>query len=150
MTLLEDVRYAFRVLRKSPAYTLTAVAALAPGIGANTAIFNVFNALLLRSLPYGNHATIVAVWEDVSHAGFPRNTPAAGNYNDWRTKVPAFQDVAAADTYDANLSGEGEPEKPWRGDSGRMPIPLASASSGAASRTPDRGSPSSTWCATST
>jgi hypothetical protein len=111
MTLIDDFRYALRVLRKSPAYTATAIAALALGIGANTAIFSVFNALLLGSLPYGDPQTLVAVWEDASKMGYPRNTPAPGNFSDWKTEIPAFQDVAAADTYDAILTGDGEPEK---------------------------------------
>ena len=81
MTLLDDSRYALRVLRKSPTYTLTAIAALALGIGANTAIFSVFNALLLRSLPYGDPRSLVIVWEDASQMGFPRNTPAPGNFS---------------------------------------------------------------------
>src|ERR1035438_6596746 len=54
---------------------------------------------------------LVAVWEDASKMGFPRNTPAPGNFSDWKTSIPAFQDVAAADTYDAILTGDGEPEK---------------------------------------
>ena len=111
MTVLDDVRYAIRVLRKSPAYTTTAVAALALGIGANTAIFSVFNALLLRSLPYGDPQTLAAVWEDGSAMGFPRDTPSAGSYHDWATQISAFRGVAAADTYDAIITGEGEPEK---------------------------------------
>ena len=111
MTILDDVRYALRVLRKSPAYTVTAVAALALGIGANTAIFSVFNALLLHSLPYGDPQSLVAVWEDAVALGFPRDTPSAGSFQDWKTQVPAFQDVAAADTYDATITGDGEPEK---------------------------------------
>lgn len=111
MTLVDDLRYALRVLRKSPAYTVTAIAALGLGIGASTAIFSVFSALLLRSLPYGDPQTLVAVWEDASKMGFPRNTPAPGNFSDWKTSIPAFQDVAAADTYDAILTGDGEPEK---------------------------------------
>ncbi len=111
MTLLDDTRYALRVLRKSPTYTLTAIAALALGIGANTAIFSVFSALLLHSLPYGNPSSLVIPWEDAAEIGFPRNTPAPGNFSDWKTKIPAFEDVAATDTYDANLTGEGEPEK---------------------------------------
>jgi putative ABC transport system permease protein len=107
MALIDDLRYALRVLRKSPAYTVTAIAALGLGIGANTAIFSVFSALLLRSLPYGGSGTLLAVWEDASKVGFPRNTPAPGNYSDWKTGIPAFQDVAAADTYDALLTGDG-------------------------------------------
>ncbi|HEY1339660.1 MAG TPA: ABC transporter permease [Bryobacteraceae bacterium] len=110
MKLVEDLRYAWRTLRRTPGYTITAIVALALGIGANTAIFSVFNALLLRSLPYRDPQSLVMLWEDLSQMGFPRNTPSAGSYNDWATKIPAFDGVAAADTYDVNLTGEGEPE----------------------------------------
>jgi putative ABC transport system permease protein len=107
----QDIRFGLRMLRKSPGFTMVAVAALGLGVGANTAIFSVVNAVLLRSLPYHDPQRLVMVWEDASKVGFPRNTPAPGNYSDWKTKIPAFEDVAALDARDFNLTGDGEPEK---------------------------------------
>jgi putative ABC transport system permease protein len=111
MILLSDLRYGIRVLWNNPGFSVVAIVALALGIGANTAIFSVVNAVLLGSLPYRGPQTLVRVWEDVSALGFPANTPAPGNYADWKTKIPAFEDVAATTDEDFNLVGEGEPEK---------------------------------------
>ncbi len=97
--------------RKAPGFTLVAVAALALGIGANTAIFSVVNAVLLSTLPYADAGRLVMVWEDASTFGFPRNTPAPGNFADWRTEIEAFEGVGAVDTRDFNLTGTGNPEK---------------------------------------
>ena len=80
--LLADVRCGLRLLRKSPGFTAIAIATLALGIGANTAIFSTVDAILIRALPYADPDRIVMVWEDAHEAGFPRNTPAPGNYTD--------------------------------------------------------------------
>src|SRR5262249_812842 len=72
------------------------VLAVALGIGANTAIFSVIDALLIRPLPYANPDRVVMVWEDAWQAGFHRNTPAPGNYNDWLRLNRSFTGIAAA------------------------------------------------------
>src|SRR5260221_14733616 len=94
-TLLADLRYALRLLRQAPGFTAIAVLALALGIGANTAIFSTFDSVLLRPLPYQDPDRVVMVWEDVSHAGFPKNTPAVANWSDWRAMNHSFTDIAA-------------------------------------------------------
>jgi len=110
-TLLKDLRYGIRSLLKRPSFTAIAVITLALGIGANTAIFSLVNAVLLRTLPFADPDRLVMIWEDASFAGFPRNTPAPANYVDWRTQGQTFADMAAQDMRSFNLTGDGEPEK---------------------------------------
>jgi putative ABC transport system permease protein len=110
-TLLKDIRYGIRSLLNRPGFAAVAVITLALGIGANTAIFSVVNAVLLRPLPFPDPARLVMVWEDASFAGFPRNTPAPANYADWRAQNQVFVDMAAQDMRSFNLTGDGEPEK---------------------------------------
>ena len=110
-TLLKDFRYGIRSLLKRPGFTAIAVITLALGIGANTAIFSLVNAVLLRSLPFADPDRLVMIWEDASFAGFPRNTPAPANYVDWKSQGQSFADMAAQDTRSFNLTGDGEPEK---------------------------------------
>ncbi|MDQ3816655.1 MAG: ABC transporter permease [Acidobacteriota bacterium] len=110
-TLLQDIRYALRVLWKSPSFSLIAIVTLALGIGANTAIFSLVNAVLVRPLKYKEPDRLVMVWEDESALGFPRDTPAPGNYADWKSQNQSFEEMAATDERDYDLTGEGEPEK---------------------------------------
>jgi predicted permease len=110
-TLLKDIRYGIRSLVKRPGFTFIAVITLALGIGANTAIFSVVNAVLLRPLPFADADRLVIIWEDASFAGFPRNTPAPANYVDWKTQNQVFEDIAATDSRSFNLTGDGEPQK---------------------------------------
>ena len=109
--LLHDLRYAARLQRKNPGFTIVAVIALALGIGANTAIFSVVNTVLLRPLPYKDPERLVMVWEDASRHGYPRDTPAAGNYVDWRDQNQVFEGMAAIADTSFNLTGSGEPER---------------------------------------
>ena len=109
--LWRDLRYGFRMLRRNPGFTLIAVLSLGLGIGANTAIFSVVNAVLLRALPFSEPERLVMVWEDVSFAGFPRNTPAPANYADWKAQNSSFESLAAMDGRSFNLTGDGEPQK---------------------------------------
>src|SRR5262249_24947522 len=84
MDWLSDFRYGLRLFRKSPLFTSIAIATLALGIGANTAIFSVVDSVMVRALPYAEPDRLVVLWEDATFAGIPRNTPAPGNYNEWR------------------------------------------------------------------
>ncbi len=109
--LLQDIRFSLRMFRRSPGFALFAVLALALGLGANAAIFSVVDAVLLRPLPFSDAARLVAVWEDASHLGFPRNTPAPANFADWKSRNHVFQDMAALRGNLYALTGEGTPEQ---------------------------------------
>jgi putative ABC transport system permease protein len=110
ISILKDLRYAIRGLVKRPGFAFVAVLTLALGIGANTAIFSVVNTVLLRPLKFANPERLVIVWEEASFAGFPRNTPAPANYVDWKTQNHSFEDMAAIDERNFNLTGDGNPE----------------------------------------
>jgi predicted permease len=110
MDVLADLRYAVRLLRKTPVFTVAAIGTLALGIGANTTIFSLVQDVLLRPLPYQNPDQVVMVWEDATAAGFPRNTRAPGNYNDWREMNRSFTDMAATGFAFSNLTGDGAAE----------------------------------------
>ena len=94
-TLLQDLRYSARTLWKSPGFTLVAVAALALGIGANTAIFSVVKAVLLSPLPYPEPERLVWVREINPGAEIPDEPASMPNFNDWRTQAQSFEGVAA-------------------------------------------------------
>ena len=84
-SLWQDLRYGARMLLKTPAVTLVAVIALTLGIGANTALFSVVNAVLLRSLPYPDGDRLAIVWEHRrSGTGNPQNVINLGNFYDWK------------------------------------------------------------------
>src|SRR5213595_3370440 len=108
-TLFKDIRYGVRSLLKRPGFTAIAVIALALGIGANTAIFSLVNAVLLRPLPFAEPDRIVMLWEDASRIGFPRGDTSPGTWADWKSRNHAFADVAAITGRTFNLTGEGEP-----------------------------------------
>jgi putative ABC transport system permease protein len=110
-TLIKDIRYGVRGLWKRPGFTAVAVITLALGIGANTAIFSVVNAVLLRPLQFRDPDRLVMIWEDATFAGFPRNTPAPANYVDWKTQTQSFEDVAASAESTFNLTADGDPER---------------------------------------
>lgn len=106
-----DLRYTLRLLRKTPIFTLVAAATLALGIGANTAMFSIVDAVIFRTLPFGDPDRLVMVWEDAAFAGFARNTPAPGNYTEWRKMNRSFTDLAATAGTSASLTGDGPPEQ---------------------------------------
>lgn len=107
----QDMRYGLRMLAKNPAFTAIAVIALALGIGANSAIFSVVDAILLRPLPYKNPEQLVMIWEEATHLGFPKDTPPAATFLDWRQQATVFSGMAALAHRRFNLSGAGEPER---------------------------------------
>jgi putative ABC transport system permease protein len=104
------MRYALRVLGRAPVFTAVAILTLALGIGANSAIFSLVDAVILRPLPIPNPEQVYAVWEDVTFAGFPKNTPAPANYFDWKAQNSVFTELAAARFHSTTFTGEGIPE----------------------------------------
>ena len=111
MSFIANLRYALRQVRENPAFFILAVAALALGIGANTAIFSAVEAVLLKPLPYDHPEQLVMVWEDASFIGFALNTPAPANYVDWKAQNQVFTDMAARRGGSASLTGDGAPEE---------------------------------------
>ncbi len=110
-TLLQDLRYAVRLLTRSPGFALVAIATLALGIGANTAIFSVVNALLLRPLPYAQADRLVMVWQDMRARGGPAQEWATpGNFADWQKAPSLFEAMAALQGWQPSLTGSGAPE----------------------------------------
>jgi len=107
----QDLRYAARILRKSPGFATAALLTLALSIGANTAIFSVVDAVLLRPLPFWNPDRLVMVWEDLAFMGFPQNTPAPANFVDWKNRNHVFEDMAAMHGDLMNLAGDGQPQE---------------------------------------
>src|ERR1051325_6207066 len=108
--LLKDLRYAARVLRKSPGFTLVAVVAIALGVGANTAIFSVVNAVLLKPLAYKDPQQLLILNHNYKKIDLKASVSAAG-YVYYRDNAKSFSDVAAFTGFSANLTGEGEPER---------------------------------------
>src|SRR5215813_14120089 len=108
-TLLQDLKYGVRILLKHPLVTAIAIVTLALGIGANTAIFSVVNAVLLNPLPYREPDRVVALWEKVPNLGRSRVAPA--NFHDWKKQNTVFEDVAAFGRNSLTLTGDGEPEQ---------------------------------------
>src|SRR5262245_27043451 len=92
-TLIQDLRYGVRMLLKNPAVTVVAVITLALGIGANTAIFSVVNAVVLRPLAYERPDRVVSLWENNPNYGRWRVAPA--NYFDWKKQNTTFAEIAA-------------------------------------------------------
>jgi len=112
-TLLSDLRFGFRMLRKAPGFTIVAVTVLALGIGANTAIFSVVNAILLRPLPFQDPERLVQLWHVPPPKSFPgmtRFSVSPANYLDWANQNHSFEQMAIYGFMSFNLTGRGEPE----------------------------------------
>jgi len=112
MNVLHDLRHGVRLLRRSPGFTLVAVAALSIGIGANTAIFSVINTLLLRPLPYRDADHLALVWEHNLPRDRKTNVVAPANFLHWRDLNQSFEDLAAISaTINVTVTGDGDPEE---------------------------------------
>jgi putative ABC transport system permease protein len=110
-TLLQDMRYAVRVLRKSPGFTLVGILTLALGIGANTAIFSVIDSVLLRPLPYKDPAGLVMLWENNSRHPNPHNTVSPPDFLDWQSRNSSFAEMASLFDERDSLTGNGLPQE---------------------------------------
>jgi len=106
-----DLRYALRQIRLTPGFSVIAILALALGIGANSAIFSMLDAVVLRALPYEAPDQVMMVFEDATAIGFPKNTPAPANYIDWREQNHVFADMASTRGRTMSITGDGTPEQ---------------------------------------
>ncbi len=112
-TLAQDLRFGLRMMIKSPGFTAVAVLTLALGIGANTAIFSVVNAVLLKALPYPDPQRLVVLWTDnpKMQLGFREMPPANADIPEWRARAQSFEHLAVFTPYLVDLSSEGAPER---------------------------------------
>jgi len=110
--LLRDIRYALRLLRKSPGFTAVAVLTLALGIGANTAIFTLLDAVLLRPLPFQNPSQLVMLWEALPEIGYPKIEASAPDLMLYEREQKSFESLGSFQNKDLDISGgAGEPER---------------------------------------
>src|ERR1044071_4320011 len=108
-TFLRDLKHSLRMFRQSPSFTIPAVAALAFGIGANTAIFSVVNAVLLKPLPFPDADRIVVFMNTSSQGSGPAASPA--KFQHWREQTDVVQDVAAFQDIIVNFTGGDVPQQ---------------------------------------
>jgi putative ABC transport system permease protein len=110
-TLWHDLRFAARTLVKKPGFTFVLVLALALGIGANTAIFSVVNAVLLRPLPYKDAERLVWIWGTNPKNDIEHETASLPDYHDWKQQAESFEEMGAWGNSRITLTGDGEPER---------------------------------------
>lgn len=110
-SLGKDVRHAVRGLLRNPGFALAATAVLALGIGANTAVFSVVNAVLLRALPYSDSARLVMVFDNFPQQGVDRGPGCIADFLDWKSRSHSFQTLDAAANNRLTLTGDGDAEQ---------------------------------------
>src|ERR1041384_8008314 len=112
-TLFRDLRYALRMVLKTPSFTAVAVLSIAFGIGANTAVFSVVNAVLLKALPYHQPESLMLVWGSGEEDGrlHDRNQVSATDVADFRNQTKTFEDVATFTGWNPIMSGDGQAER---------------------------------------
>src|SRR5678815_1839181 len=111
--LLHDVRYGIRMLLRNPVFTVVAVLTLGLGIGANTAIFSIVNAVLLKPLPYRESERLVSIYEKRAQQESLRSLIAPGDFYAWQEGNESFESLAAYTEAHFNLTEAGEPERFW-------------------------------------
>jgi putative ABC transport system permease protein len=114
--ILQDIRFAFRMMRLRVGYTAIVIVTLALGIGASTAMFSAIHAVLLRPLPFTDPDRLVRIWENDRINHKPRYSIAPANYTDWQTQTRTFENIAAYLSQTSNLTGAGE--EPFHANTG--------------------------------
>src|SRR5688572_26795186 len=109
--MLRDFRHALRQLVRNPAFALVSITAIALGIGVNTALFSIVNAVILQPLPYAEPERLVMVWETRPDRGVMSNVVSNANYLDWRARNQVFDAMSPIFFGTATLIGSGEPER---------------------------------------
>jgi predicted permease len=109
--LARDVRSGVRQLRRNPGFSAVAIATLALGIGVNTAMFSAVDAVLIRPLPYTDADRLVMIWDEMSFIGFPKHVSTPAEWTEWRRSNTVFTDIAANESGQAVISGDGDPEE---------------------------------------
>src|SRR5262245_19225675 len=108
---MNELRYALRSLLRQPGFSTIALVTIALGIGANTAIFSVVNAVLLRPLPIPEVERVCMVWENNLERGWPQFSVALGNFLDWRERSKTVESFALFTSRSLALTGGAEPEQ---------------------------------------
>src|SRR5436305_12040695 len=109
--LLTDLRYALRMMRRTPMFTAAVVLTVALAIGANTAIFSVVNAVMLRPLPFGQPDQVIQIAEKNDKLNLTNFGASALNFLSWREQTHTFQEVGAIGYATFTVTGTGEPEQ---------------------------------------
>src|SRR5579863_7927315 len=109
--LLQDLRYGFRTLRKSPGFSAVVIVTLALGIGANTALFSVIDAILLRALPYSQPEQLVSVKEDIPGANLTDAGMSQPELDDFQKRAGVFDQFSAVWPINANITGREKPQR---------------------------------------
>ena len=110
-TLLQDLRYAFRMLMKAPVFTGVAVVTLAIGIGLNTAMFSVVHTVLMKPLPFGQPDRLIAVFDSSPKLGVLQGAVSPANFLDWRAQNKSLEGLSAYNTGTVTLTGSGNPKQ---------------------------------------
>src|ERR1041385_5791167 len=107
ISLFQDLRFGFRMLARNPVFALVAIVTLAFGIGANTAIFSVVDAVLLRPLPYPEPNRLVFLWSTMKSQGVPTSGSAIPDYYAWRDQNHSFEGLAGFYNGHFNIASDG-------------------------------------------